>query len=67
MENQFLIDLSAITLSKEQVTLIDSAIQKAVSAELANITTAKGKISLVPLEKEKGGMEHDHTMGYRGI
>jgi hypothetical protein len=66
MKNQFLIDLSALNLTEEQVTSIDGAIQKAVSGELAKVETTKGKITLVPLGKEKGGIG-DHTMGYRGI
>jgi len=46
-KNQFLVDLSPVKLSDEQLKSIDSVIQKAVSAELAKIHTI-GKIKIVP-------------------
>ncbi|GEM_PF-5058364 len=66
MKNQFVIDLSALDLSKEQILSIDAAIQKAVSSELAKTSSAKGAVSLIPLNKPKGGEESGYTVGYVG-
>jgi hypothetical protein len=65
-KNNFLVDLSAVELSDDQVLSIDSAIQKAISSELLNLGT-KDKIQLIPIGRTKsGGFDRGFTMGYRG-
>jgi hypothetical protein len=49
-ENKFTVDLGSIKLSPEQHTKINTAIQKAVSSELANISSTE-KIILIPVNK----------------
>lgn len=49
-ENKFTVDLGAVKLTDDQRNKINTAIQKAVSAELAH-TLETGKIVLIPVRK----------------
>ena len=62
MGSKFLVDLSVLNLTKEQSAKIDSAINKAVAAEIATFNI-KGKVSFVPLEKSKSSIS---TASIRG-
>ena len=61
MQNQFLIDLNSLTLSKKQLKSINDAIEKAVAAELSKIDTI-GKVAILPLPKED-----EHIVMYRRV
>lgn len=49
-QNKFTVDLGSIKLTDQQKSNINTAIQKAVSAELAHVLQT-GKIVLVPVRK----------------
>jgi hypothetical protein len=69
MKNKFLIDLSTVDLTEEEISKIKSALEKAVTTELAH-RKFKNKIALEPLETDRGiggpggGGE---TMGFRSV
>jgi hypothetical protein len=60
---KFMVDLGRLSLNDEQCIKIDSAIQKAVSAELATIGSKNGLV-MVPIKGAKGFVDRDFTFGY---
>jgi hypothetical protein len=55
MENQFIVDLGTLKLTEEQRASMNSAIQRAAAAELANIGAAQ-RLILIPAFKWKKGL-----------
>jgi hypothetical protein len=55
MENQFIVDLGTIKLTEAQRASMNSAIQKAVAGELANVAGSE-RIAMIPANKWKKGL-----------
>jgi hypothetical protein len=64
MGHKFIIDLTILDLSANQISSIESAIEKAVSTQLSEIDLIND-IKFIPLEKTRDF--GDHTSGFRSI